>query len=150
MSPWIAAVALSGLLVACGGGATPVASPPATPASAAPSASDGDGAACATVGDGQESGATAAVVIGQFFQYDPDPTEVTIGTTVTWTNPDNLLHTVTAGTPAAPQAEVFDCEMDGVGDGEPTASVTFTAVGEYPYFCTRHGDAMTGTVVVTG
>ena len=134
---------------ACGGGAAapgdttgqtpdePVAAgaPPSdTPASDTPS---GDTA-------GSAAGDAVEVTIGAFFQYDPDPVEVTAGTTVRWVNPDAILHTATSGAPGD-ETDVFDIEMDGAGT---TGEFTFEEPGEYSYFCTVHKDAMKGTVVV--
>ena len=123
------------LLGACGGGdsSSPAASAPATSAT---------GPAAATAADA--GGEVVDVRIGAFFQYEPDPVEVPIGTTVRWTNPDAILHTATSGEPGA-QTDVFDGEMDGAGT---TFEFTFEEPGTYPYFCTVHGAAMTGEVVV--
>jgi plastocyanin len=45
------------------------------------------------------------------------------------------------------------CSGDGVWDSgvrsSGTFSHTFAAAGTFPYFCTVHGSAMTGTVIVT-
>lgn len=69
--------------------------------------------------------------------------EVAVGTTVTWTNTDQILHTVTTGTPDAPDGRI-DGQMPEAGS---TFSFTFTEPGTYAYFCSRH-TFMTGTIVV--
>src|SRR5262245_1203453 len=40
-----------------------------------------------------------AIVTIQLFQFKPVPLEVKAGTPVTWTNQDDILHTVTSGSP---------------------------------------------------
>ena len=75
------------------------------------------------------------------FMFEPDPIEVDAGTTVTWTNEDDILHTVTS----AKRAPVrFDQRLDGAGT---TAEVRFEEVGTYEYVCAVH-DGMEGSVVV--
>ena len=64
---------------------------------------------------------------------------------MTVTNGDEILHTVTAGTSHHTTGE-FDVTVDGRG---ATATFTVEEPGTYPYFCTRHPTAMTGTLVVT-
>jgi amicyanin len=60
------------------------------------------------------------------------------GTTVTWVNHDDDVHTVTS------TAEVF--KSPGL-DTDESFSYTFTTPGTYTYFCTLH-PLMTGKVVV--
>jgi plastocyanin len=84
--------------------------------------------------------------------YSPNPIEISVGDTVIWTNKDSAIHTVSAGTPSAP-------DMDGFGwkeDGTPiliapnkTFEFTFDEAGEFPYYCTLH-PAMVGLVKVAG
>jgi plastocyanin len=74
----------------------------------------------------------------------PKDLMIKVGTKVTWTNQDQILHTATSGaTPGTPDGK-FDGPMDGVGQ---SFSFTFSEPGTYPYFCSRH-TSMTGTVVV--
>jgi plastocyanin len=63
---------------------------------------------------------------------------VTAGTKVTWTNNDNMTHTVTA------DDDSFDSGNIGAGS---SYSRTFSTAGTYPYHCTIH-PSMTGKVVV--
>lgn len=79
------------------------------------------------------AGDPSAVTI-QLFQFKPTPVEVKVGTRVTWTNQDDIVHTVTWGTPGSSDGR-FDSPLDGKG---ATASVTFTQPGTYDYFCSRH------------
>ena len=77
------------------------------------------------------------------FQYMPAEIPVTRGASVQWTNQDQILHTVTSGTPGAPDG-TFNGSMDGVGS---TYSFEFKTAGSYAYYCSRH-ESMTGKVVV--
>ena len=86
---------------------------------------------------------TGAPVAIQLFQFQPSPLEVAAGTTVTWTNSDAILHTVTAGAPGAVDGR-FDGPLDGTGT---TYAFTFSEPGTYAYFCARH-EAMRGEVRV--
>jgi plastocyanin len=88
--------------------------------------------------------ADSAVTVKQF-QFMPGELAVKAGTTVRWTNQDDILHTATSGaTPGTPDGQ-FDGQMDGPGK---SFSHTFAQPGRYPYFCSRH-TSMTGTVVVS-
>lgn len=78
--------------------------------------------------------------------YDPNDVTVRVGTTVTWTNRETtqIPHTVTSGTPGAPNG-IFD---SGTVNAGQSYQFTFTTAGTYPYYCTIHGAAMTGVVHV--
>jgi plastocyanin len=80
------------------------------------------------------------------YSYQPDTIQVKVGDTVTWTNTDDALHTVTSGsgTDQNMGAE-FDSGMMATGK---TFEHTFTAAGEYSYFCVIHPD-MVGKVTVS-
>jgi len=94
--------------------------------------------------DSQPDATTAGAQVEiDTFQFEPESIEVDAGTTATWTNRDDILHTVTAGMPEMPTGN-FDETLDGAGT---TGSVTFDEAGRYDYFCSRH-NGMTGTVVV--
>ena len=73
------------------------------------------------------------------FAYAPETLTVKVGTTVTWTNKDNVGHTATSDT------GVFDSGILQKGD---SFSFTFTQAGTYPYFCAPH-PYMVATIVVT-
>ena len=77
------------------------------------------------------------------FMYEPDPLTVDAGTTVTFVNEDNILHTVTSGRRAKPTKD-FDEDLDGAGT---TAAVTFDEAGTIDYFCDIH-QGMDGQVIV--
>jgi plastocyanin len=72
------------------------------------------------------------------FTFSPATLTVASGTTVTWTNQDDMVHTVTAANRA------FSSKGLETGD---TYSHTFTAPGTYTYFCALH-PRMTATVIV--
>ncbi|MBW3657360.1 MAG: cupredoxin domain-containing protein [Actinobacteria bacterium] len=145
----LATVAVAALAVtACADGGDETTAPtPGTETSAGtstpadPAATDDAG----TTTDG-EATESAAVSIDDF-AYNPASVTVAAGTEVTWTNEDPALHSVTAGTPEAPEPDVFD--LDPIEDAGQTVSHTFEEPGTYDYFC-RYHDFMLGTVEVTG
>ena len=74
------------------------------------------------------------------FSFGPPTLTVSVGTTVTWTNRDDIPHTVTGSDdPKAFKSKVLDTDEK--------FSFTFTKAGTYPYYCTIH-PKMTGKVVV--
>jgi plastocyanin len=76
--------------------------------------------------------------------YQPNPIQVNAGATVTWTNDDSQPHTATSGENVTPDG-TFD---SGILAPAATFEHTFTAAGEYPYFCILHPN-MVGTVSVS-
>ena len=110
--------------------------------------------------DGERMGATASSTRADVqiatFVFQPKVLEIEAGTTVRWTNGDEILHTATSGKqtrqgvpgvsedePARPDG-TFNLELDGKGT---SASFTFDEPGTYTYFCRVHA-AMTARVVV--
>ena len=87
-------------------------------------------------------GAMADATI-RVFQFQPGALEVHPGTRVTWTNQDDITHTVTSGQPGSADGR-FDVRLDGRGT---TGGAIFAEPGVYPYFCARH-PSMRGEVVV--
>ena len=85
----------------------------------------------------QPAGANAEVKIDNFV-FGPQTITVRVGTTVTWTNKDDIPHTVVS------TEGVFKSK---VRDTDETFSYTFDKAGTYPYFCSVH-PKMTGKVVV--
>ncbi len=77
------------------------------------------------------------------FQFSPTPVKVALGSRVTWTNGDDILHTVTSGLPDTPDQK-FNGEMNGQGT---SFTFSFDTPGTYSYFCNRH-NGMRGEVVV--
>ena len=80
--------------------------------------------------------------------FDPNTVSVKVGDTVTWTNGDATMHTVTSGT-SANNVGTPDGTFDSgfLAEGA-TWSYTFTEAGEFPYFCKPH-PWMIGKVIVT-
>jgi len=81
---------------------------------------------------------TSAEVKIDNFNFGPGTLTVSAGTTVTWTNHDDIPHNVVSS--------------DGgfksrVLDTDEKFSYTFTKAGSFPYFCSLH-PKMTGKVVV--
>jgi aldose sugar dehydrogenase len=76
--------------------------------------------------------------------YEPNPIQVSVGATVTWTNNDTQPHTATSGENATPDGR-FD---SGILAPRADFEHTFTEAGEYPYFCLLHPN-MVGTVSVS-
>jgi amicyanin len=81
--------------------------------------------------------ADAAVKIDNF-TFDPPGLTVKAGTTITWTNRDDIPHTIAAVTKAF-RSQVLDTDQK--------FSFTFTTPGTYEYFCSLHPH-MKGTIVV--
>ena len=81
--------------------------------------------------------AAAADEIGNFTFKAPTLT-VKAGTTVTWTNGDDIPHTVVA------QGGLFRSKVLDTGD---KFSFTFAKPGSFGYFCSLHPH-MTGTIIV--
>ncbi|MGA2337141.1 MAG: cupredoxin family copper-binding protein [Terriglobales bacterium] len=94
------------------------------------------GPASVTAND-QPSAANAAVKIDNFV-FGPQTITIPAGTTVTWTNSDDIPHTVVS------TEGVFKSK---VVDTDEKFSYTFTKAGTYPYYCSVH-PKMTGKVVV--
>ena len=89
-----------------------------------------------------QGGAAASAAI-RVFQFQPGALAVRPGTRVTWTNEDDIPHTVTSGLPGSPDGR-FDVRLAGKGT---SGSASFSEPGAYPYFCTRH-ESMRGEVLV--
>ena len=87
----------------------------------------------------QATPATVEVKIDNF-SFGPATVTVAVGTTVTWTNRDDIPHTVVStDDPKAFKSKVLDTDEK--------FSYTFAKPGTYPYFCSIH-PKMTGKVVV--
>ena len=85
-------------------------------------------------------GLTQQGVTIQLFQFRPRQLEVRPGTKVTWTNQDDMPHTVTStAKPKALDSEALDTDA--------RFSYVFTELGTYDYICTIH-PKMAGRVIV--
>jgi plastocyanin len=77
--------------------------------------------------------------------FDPNPIEIKAGDSVTWTNGDNEVHTVTSGSQDASNiGQEFDSGTLASGQ---SFTHKFDKPGTYEYFCSFH-ESMTGKVVV--
>jgi plastocyanin len=76
----------------------------------------------------------------KLFQFQPGRVQVKAGTTVTWINDDEIVHTVTLDA----KEKSFDAVLDGKGK---SFSFTFTKSGIYTYYCDRH-EHMRGEIEV--
>ncbi|HTE92257.1 MAG TPA: cupredoxin family copper-binding protein [Bradyrhizobium sp.] len=85
---------------------------------------------------GVRAAETTNVMIDNF-TFEPAQLTVKVGTTVTWKNRDDIPHTVVS-------AGKFRSKTM---DTDDSYSFTFTAAGDYKYFCSLHPH-MTGTVKV--
>jgi plastocyanin len=72
------------------------------------------------------------------FSFGPGTLTVLVGTTVTWTNRDDIPHTVVS-TDGTFKSRVLDTDEK--------FSFTFSKAGTFPYFCSIH-PKMTGKVIV--
>ena len=91
------------------------------------------------VASAQEKLATVEVKIDNF-SFGPATLTVAVGTSVTWTNRDDIPHTVVStDDPKAFKSKVLDTDEK--------FSFTFSKAGSYPYFCSLH-PKMTGKIVV--
>ena len=87
---------------------------------------------------GQDSKATPLEVKIDNFSFSPVTITVPVGTTVRWTNRDDIPHTVVN------DKEIFKSKTL---DTDEQYSYTFTKPGTYDYFCSIH-PKMTGKVIV--
>src|ERR1700704_594690 len=71
------------------------------------------------------------------FAFEPKELTVKVGTTVTWKNRDDIPHTVVS--PGKFRSKTMDTD--------DSFAFTFTAAGDYKYFCSLHPH-MTGMVKV--
>ena len=83
--------------------------------------------------------ATAAAVSIDNFTFTPQKLTVKVGTTVTWTNKDDIPHGIAATGNAFKRSAAMDTD--------DSYSFTFTTPGTYQYFCYIHPH-MTGTIMV--
>lgn len=107
-------------------------------------------AACGGSGGGASAAKKTSTRVQQVvidtFAFAPKTLSVKVGTTVSWTNHDDITHTVTSGTreydpansgsvTATHKSGTFDKPLAGKG---ATFSFTFKKAGAYHYFCDRH------------
>jgi len=89
---------------------------------------------------GNTTAPTAASVTIKNMAFTPASLSVSAGTTVTWTNSDTTMHTVTADNGS------FNSGNIAIG---ATYSRAFNSAGTFSYHCALHPE-MLGKIVVTG
>jgi amicyanin len=95
-------------------------------------------AAVVLPGWAQNAGPTSAVSIDNF-TFAPQAVTVKAGTTVTWTNKDDIPHGIAWVANAFTKSKALDTD--------DSYSFTFTTPGTYQYFCYIHPH-MVGSIVV--
>ena len=94
------------------------------------------GALLSPLGSGRAQAEEIKVSLDNF-TFAPNEVKVKVGDTVTWTNHDDIPHTVVS----AGKFRSMTMDTDG------TFSFTFTSAGDYKYFCSLHPH-MTGMIKV--
>jgi plastocyanin len=101
----------------------------------------------AVVGSMTANGRAATVNVtvgpGGSMSFSPNPVNINQGDTVHWVWASSP-HSVTAGAPGSPTGD-FD---SGIHNSPFNFSHTFPDAGSFPYYCSYHGIAMTGSVAV--
>ncbi len=84
-------------------------------------------------------------VLRNTLKLDPKAITIKAGDTVEWSNPDSRKHNLASipGSGLTDKLEIFSVMEPG-----DSFSHTFSAPGEYPYFCFIH-NKMTGHITVT-
>jgi plastocyanin len=126
-------IALAGALAA---GAAATSSSTAALGQTPPARALAHNMAAAPIAAGSPVAATTVQI--RDFAFFPQTIVITPGAAVTWTNADDEPHTVTANDRSYHSAAL---------DTDQTYTHTFTAPGEYRYFCSLHPH-MTATVIV--
>ena len=72
--------------------------------------------------------------------FSPNPIQITVGDTVTWTNNAGLTHTATSDTGA--------WDTGNLAPGATSSAVAFPTAGTFSYHCAIH-PSMVGSVVVS-
>ncbi len=86
-----------------------------------------------------DTAASAGAVSIDNFTFGPQSLTVKAGTTVTWTNKDDIPHGIASANNGFAKSKALDTD--------DSYSFTFTTPGTYQYFCYIHPH-MTGTIVV--
>ncbi|MEO6714394.1 MAG: plastocyanin/azurin family copper-binding protein [Mycobacteriales bacterium] len=123
-----------------------IGSPPPSPTSAAPTKAASPGATASEAPAAPAVPGQITATVGN--QFEPATIEVKVGTEVTWVNSPGGFHSVTGGTPEAPDpaSVIGDNQLEGDG---ATVKKMFDKAGTYEYFCKPHGSlGMKGKVVV--
>lgn len=94
------------------------------------------------VAEAQQTPPAPAITIDAF-QFKPKDLDVKADAKVTWTNDDDVVHTVTSGVPDR-RTDLFNASLNGKG---ARFEFTFAKPGVYTYFCNRH-QQMRGEITV--
>jgi plastocyanin len=98
--------------------------------------------ACAVMASAGDATATAQAAVTEVkidnFTMSPQTITVAPGTTVRWTNGDDIPHTIVS------EDHAFKSKVMDTGE---QFTYTFAAAGTFKYFCSIHPH-MTGTIVV--
>jgi plastocyanin len=86
-----------------------------------------------------QNASQAMAILIDNFTFTPPTLTVKAGTTITWTNKDDIPHGIASADNAFTKSKALDTD--------DSFSFTFTTPGTYKYFCYVHPH-MTGTVVV--
>jgi plastocyanin len=115
--------------------------------------SGGSSAGSSGKGASAPSSAAPNTVTTKLLSFMPQTLTVKAGTKVTWTDSDDIGHTVTTGTFTVGSDQLRTSEHpDGVIDMPlkqgTDVTYTFTKPGKYVYYCSIH-KGMNGEIVVT-
>ena len=130
------------VLVACGGAGEPTPPGGNTGPTGSTGGTGGTGGTGTTGGGGGGGGGSTSsqVTVGDNY-YSPNNTTVAVNTTVTWTWAESYTsHSVNFN-----NSDIQSEPPRSSG----TISRQFTVAGTYTYFCSVHGNAMSGQIVVT-
>jgi plastocyanin len=78
--------------------------------------------------------------------FSPAYIQVVLGTTVTWTNQDDVPHNVTLSPVVISSSDNWESGLLYPGR---SFNYTFTSRGTFQYHCQEHPFSMSGTVIVT-
>lgn len=128
---------LLAMLAACGQTATSAPAATAIPASSTPAPVAAQASTPGTTTDNAAVPGDPQIVIDNF-SFTPPTLTVAVGTTVTWVNHDDIVHTVTS------QDKTFASSPLDTNDH---FSFRFTTPGTYAYYCAIH-PIMIGQIIV--
>lgn len=113
--------------------------PPDAPAAKEGGSENGD-----LVEGGSDSGDVVEVTMFAL-AFQPNAIDIAAGTTVRWTNLDSVPHTVTEGDSSDTDTPEWDSPLLGYGE---IFERTFSAPGEWIYYCRTHANVMRNNRIV--
>jgi plastocyanin len=135
----IAATAIAALVAIAGCSSGSSATPNAPASAPAPSTAPSTAPSAASAAASAPAAGAAAVAIKDI-AFNPQAIQAKVGETITWTNQDNIAHTVTLDDKSVDRGNVAP---------STTFSHAFTQAGTFTYHCEIHKQ-MTGTITVSG